>query len=43
MLDPATGEVLALASESRTGPERPRAFIDAYEPGRWRRFSPPGP
>lgn len=33
MLDPATGEVLAVASERRDGVSRPSAFIDAYEPG----------
>src|SRR5690242_12816936 len=33
MLDPATGEVLAVASELRDGGVRPSAFIDAYEPG----------
>ncbi|HXQ27763.1 MAG TPA: penicillin-binding transpeptidase domain-containing protein [Gemmatimonadales bacterium] len=33
MLDPATGEVLAAASERRDGPERPSAFTDAFEPG----------
>lgn len=33
MLDPATGEVLAVASERRDGGVRPSAFIDAYEPG----------
>ena len=33
MLDPATGEILAVASERRDGGVRPSAFIDAYEPG----------
>jgi hypothetical protein len=33
MLDPASGEVLAVASERRDGGARPSAFIDAYEPG----------
>ena len=33
MLDPATGEVLAIASERRDGVARPSALIDAYEPG----------
>jgi len=33
MLDPATGEILALASERRDGGVRPSALIDAYEPG----------
>jgi cell division protein FtsI (penicillin-binding protein 3) len=33
MLDPATGELLAVASERRDGAVRPSAFIDSYEPG----------
>lgn len=33
MLDPATGEILAIASERRDGAVRPSALIDAYEPG----------
>ena len=33
MLDPATGEILALVSERRDGGVRPSALIDAYEPG----------
>ena len=33
MLDPATGEVLAIASRQREGTARPSAFIDTFEPG----------
>lgn len=33
MLDPATGEVLALASRQRDGGVRPSAFTDTFEPG----------
>ncbi|HVH10180.1 MAG TPA: penicillin-binding transpeptidase domain-containing protein [Gemmatimonadales bacterium] len=33
MLDPATGEVLALASRQRDGAARPTAFTDTFEPG----------
>src|SRR5881397_2419994 len=33
MLDPATGEVLAIASRQRDGTARPSAFIDTFEPG----------
>src|SRR5881409_1078960 len=33
MLDPATGEVLALASHQRDGCPRPSAFTDTFEPG----------
>ncbi len=33
MLDPATGEVLALASRTRDGSARPSAFTDTFEPG----------
>ena len=33
MLDPATGEVLALASRQRDGAPRPSAFTDTFEPG----------
>src|SRR2546428_11593395 len=33
MLDPATGEGLALASHQRDGTARPSAFIDTFEPG----------
>ena len=33
MLDPATGEVLALASRHRDGGARPSAFTDTFEPG----------
>src|SRR2546422_7861462 len=33
MLDPATGEVLALASRERDGSARPSAFTDTFEPG----------
>ncbi|MGH7531629.1 MAG: penicillin-binding transpeptidase domain-containing protein [Gemmatimonadales bacterium] len=33
MLDPATGEVLALASRRADGSARPSAFTDAFEPG----------
>src|SRR5881296_1663702 len=33
MLDPATGEVLAVASRQRDGTARPSAFTDAFEPG----------
>jgi cell division protein FtsI (penicillin-binding protein 3) len=33
MLDPATGEVLALASHQRDGAARPSAFTDTFEPG----------
>src|SRR4029077_4695274 len=33
MLDPTSGEILALASERRDGGVRPSALIDAYEPG----------
>src|SRR5256884_160701 len=33
MLDPATGEVLALASRHRNGTARPSAFTDTFEPG----------
>jgi len=33
MLDPATGEVLALASRQRDGSSRPSAFTDTFEPG----------
>src|SRR5437899_622656 len=31
--DPATGEVLAIASRQREGTARPSAFIDTFEPG----------
>ena len=33
MLDPSTGEVLAIASRQREGAVRPSAFIDTFEPG----------
>ena len=33
MLDPASGEVLAMASQQRDGTARPSAFIDTFEPG----------
>src|SRR6058998_2037409 len=33
MLDPGTGEVLALASRQRDGSVRPSAFTDTFEPG----------
>lgn len=33
MLDPSSGEILAVASERRDGGVRPSALIDAYEPG----------
>ena len=33
MLDPGTGEVLALASRQRDGSARPSAFTDTFEPG----------
>ena len=33
MLDPATDEVLAIASRRRDGSVRPSAFIDTFEPG----------
>src|SRR3989441_1151981 len=33
MMDPATGEVLAIASRQRDGTARPSAFIDTFEPG----------
>jgi len=33
MLDPATGEVLAVASRRRDGSARPSAFTDTFEPG----------
>jgi len=33
MLDPTTGEVLAIASRRRDGAVRPSAFIDTFEPG----------
>src|SRR6266702_2260858 len=33
MLDPGTGEVLALASRHRDGNARPSAFTDTFEPG----------
>lgn len=33
MLDPATGEILAVASKRRDGTVTPSAFVDAYEPG----------
>ena len=33
MLDPATCEVLAIASRQRDGTARPSAFIDTFEPG----------
>ncbi len=33
MLDPATGELLALASRTRDGSARPSAFTDTFEPG----------
>jgi len=33
MLDPGTGEVLALASRTRGGSARPSAFTDTFEPG----------
>jgi cell division protein FtsI (penicillin-binding protein 3) len=33
MLDPSTGEVLAIASRRRDGAVRPSAFIDTFEPG----------
>jgi cell division protein FtsI (penicillin-binding protein 3) len=33
MLDPGTGEVLALASRQRDGAARPSAFTDTFEPG----------
>src|SRR5579859_5070021 len=33
MLDPASGELLAVASVRRDGSVRPSAFIDSYEPG----------
>ena len=33
MLDPATGELLAVASRRRDGSARPSAFTDTFEPG----------
>jgi len=33
MLDPSTGEVLAVSSARRDGTVRPSAFIDTFEPG----------
>jgi len=33
MLDPVTGEVLAIASRQRDGTARPSAFTDTFEPG----------
>lgn len=33
MLDPATGELLAVASRQRNGAPRPSAFVDVFEPG----------
>jgi cell division protein FtsI (penicillin-binding protein 3) len=33
MLDPSTGEVLAIASRRRNGIVRPSTFIDTFEPG----------
>jgi cell division protein FtsI (penicillin-binding protein 3) len=33
MLDPASGEVLAVASRQRNGTARPSAFVDVFEPG----------
>ena len=33
MLDPTSGEVLALASRTREGSARPSAFTDTFEPG----------
>jgi cell division protein FtsI (penicillin-binding protein 3) len=33
MIDPASGEVLALASRTREGSARPSAFTDTFEPG----------
>lgn len=33
ILDPATGEVLAIASRRRDGTERPSALTDTFEPG----------
>src|SRR5881296_989281 len=33
MVDPATGEVLALATRQRNGGARPSAFTDTFEPG----------
>ncbi|HEX4574822.1 MAG TPA: penicillin-binding transpeptidase domain-containing protein [Gemmatimonadales bacterium] len=33
MLDPGTGEVLALSSRQRDGSARPSAFTDTFEPG----------
>src|SRR3989442_1680739 len=33
MLDPGTGDVLALASRQRDGSARPSAFTDTFEPG----------
>src|SRR2546422_850120 len=33
MMDPATGEVLAVASRRRDGSARPSAFTDTFEPG----------
>ena len=33
MLDPATGELLAVASRRRDGTARPSAFTDTFEPG----------
>jgi cell division protein FtsI (penicillin-binding protein 3) len=33
MLDPASGEVLAIASSQRDGTVRPSAFTDTFEPG----------
>jgi cell division protein FtsI (penicillin-binding protein 3) len=33
MLDPASGEVLAVASRQRRGGSRPSAFVDVFEPG----------
>ena len=33
MLDPSTGEVLAIASRRRDGAVRPSTFIDTFEPG----------
>ena len=33
MLDPSTGEILAIASRRKSGAVRPSAFIDTFEPG----------
>jgi len=33
MLDPSTGEILAIASRRRSGVVRPSSFIDTFEPG----------